>query len=108
MQELNETLVVYRPNAEISMYEIQESWWAFAQSDAVVLHTTLAVAAVAWALMLPDPTTACGEGSRQKALAIRGIQEKLQNNDTSDATVGAIANLANMEVGCKHPAPRPC
>lgn len=80
------------------MFEIGKPWWAFAKSDAIVLHTTLGVAAVAWALLLPNPTVAISEGNRQKGLAIRGLQERLRSGDDSDATLGAIANLANMEV----------
>lgn len=63
-----------------------------------MLHATLGVAAAAWGLMLPNPRDACGEANRQKGLAIKGIQEKLKNEDTSDALLSAVANLANMDV----------
>lgn len=69
--------------------------------DTLLMHSTLGVAAAMWESALPgqSPAIVVREGYRQKGLAIRGVQERLNRGDNSMALVGAIANLANMEVG---------
>ena len=62
------------------------------------MHTTLGLAAATWSMFLSKPSTVVDEGAKQKWLAIRGIQERLGQSENSMALVGAIANLANMEV----------
>lgn len=51
-----------------------------------------------WSISLPNPKKAHKEGYKQKALAIPCVHERLQANDVSNTVVGAIANLAQMEV----------
>lgn len=65
--------------------------------DPLVLHSTLGVASSIWYMYVPRPFEARREGLRQKDLAIRGVQDRLAKYDTSDAVVGTVANLANME-----------
>ena len=62
------------------------------------MHTALGTAAAIWGLCHPNSEKAIEEAAKQKALAIRGIREKLRQNVNSNAIVGAIANLASMEV----------
>lgn len=63
------------------------------------MHTTLSLAAATWSMFLPKPDTVMAEGVKQKGLAIRGIQQRLDKCYRDDALVGAVANLANIEVG---------
>jgi hypothetical protein len=64
------------------------------------MHSTLGLAAAMWSSAQPNsPFIVVKEGYRQKGLAIQGVQERLNQGDNSIALVGAIANLANMEVG---------
>lgn len=82
----------------VSLAQISKLWWGFAISDPLVLHTTLGIVAVEWGMMVPNPKLAYQEGYKQKALAIPRIQERLRKNDLGNAVIGAIANLASMEV----------
>ncbi|KAI9171612.1 hypothetical protein HJFPF1_01098 [Paramyrothecium foliicola] len=88
---------ISRFDLNVSISEIQKHWWGFAIYDPVVLHATLSLAAMTWAMLIPAPDEACQEGMRQKGYALRGVQERLDRNDTSDAVVGAVAALASIE-----------
>lgn len=66
--------------------------------DPLVLHTSLAVSAATWGVLLPDPSRVYQEGWKQKSMAIREMQERLSRRDCSNAVVGAVANLAQLEV----------
>ncbi|KFA66328.1 hypothetical protein S40285_09947 [Stachybotrys chlorohalonatus IBT 40285] len=77
--------------------DVQRHWWSYAMYDPLVLHSTLGVASSIWYMYVPRPFEARREGLRQKDLAIRGVQDRLAKYDTSDAVVGTVANLANME-----------
>ena len=49
-------------------------------------------------MLVPDQEEASAAGLKQKALALQGVQKRINQNDTSDAVVGAIAALASVEV----------
>lgn len=80
------------------MMHVHRQWWGYAISEPLVMHTTLGVAAATWAMYVRKPSSMINEGVKQKSKALRCIQERLGNHDDSNALVGAIANLATMEV----------
>jgi hypothetical protein len=82
----------------VSIAQISQFWWGFSTSDPLVLHTALGVVASTWAMNVPNTQLAYTIAYKHKALAMPGIRSKLRNNDRSDALIGAIANLAQMEV----------
>lgn len=82
----------------VSSNLITRKYFGFATCDPTVLHSAMGIAALMWSIALPDRKAAYKEGCKQKALTIPSIQERLQANDMSSAVVGAIANLAQMEV----------
>ncbi|KAF4458479.1 tachykinin family [Fusarium albosuccineum] len=61
------------------------------------MHTTLGLAAALWCQLLPDPRRVANEGCKQKALALRGVRERLDKGFNDMALIGTIANLANIE-----------
>ncbi|KAF4979006.1 hypothetical protein FZEAL_4681 [Fusarium zealandicum] len=89
---------------------IRKEWWQVcAFSDPLMMHTTLGLAAALWSQLLPDPSLVATEGCRHKALALRGVQERLSSGLHDMALIGTIANLANIEgtegnykVACLH------
>lgn len=85
-------------NINVSCSLVTRKYFGFALCDPIVLHSALGIAAMMWSISLPNPERAHEEGYKQKALAIPGVQERLQVNDISNTVVGAIANLAQMEV----------
>ncbi|KAF5006150.1 hypothetical protein FDECE_7453 [Fusarium decemcellulare] len=77
---------------------IRKQWWeACAFSDPLIMHTTLGLAAALWCQLLPDPRRVANEGCKQKALALRGVRERLDKGFNDMALIGTIANLANIE-----------
>ncbi|KAM0437701.1 hypothetical protein ACHAPT_002066 [Fusarium lateritium] len=89
---------------------IRKQWWeGYAFSDPLLMHTTLGLAAALWSQLLPDPRQVANEGCKQKALAIRGVRERLGRGVDDMVLIGTIANLANIEgtegnyeVACVH------
>lgn len=77
---------------------IQKQWWDYALSDALVMHSTLGLAAATWSTLVPSTKRIAQEGYRQKGLALQGVQERLGKGNTAMALVAVIANLANTEV----------
>ena len=91
----------------MSCSNITRKYFGFGLCDPLVLHTALGVTAMMFSIALPNPKKGFNEAYKQKALAIPGVHERLEANDISNAVVGAIANLAQMEVSqllCARPA----
>lgn len=85
-------------NIHITSMDISKRYFGFALTDPIVIHTIFGVASMMWAIVVPDPKRIQNEGYKQKALAISGIQARLEEKDTSNVVVGAISNLSQMEV----------
>ncbi|KAH6997797.1 hypothetical protein BKA56DRAFT_607389 [Ilyonectria sp. MPI-CAGE-AT-0026] len=88
---------VSRFNLPVPIAAIQKQWWDYALSDALVMHSTLGLAAATWSTLVPSTKRIAQEGYRQKGLALQGVQERLGKGNTAMALVAVIANLANTE-----------
>ncbi|KAI5466814.1 hypothetical protein BGZ63DRAFT_8647 [Mariannaea sp. PMI_226] len=88
---------VSRFELPVPIATIQKQWWEYAQTDTLLMHSTLSVSAAMWGATARLPPIIVKEGWRQKGLALRGVQEKLDQGDGSMTLVGTIGNLANLE-----------
>lgn len=92
--------VLTRFNLNVSTVDVQRPWFNFALDNNLVMHTTLALAAAYWTSCTPVPDALIQrEGFLQKGAAMEGIKEALTGKtEISNAIVGAVANLVNVEV----------
>jgi hypothetical protein len=83
----------------ITTVDPRRTWFAYAVSDPLIMHTTLALSGTEWLSTKSGISHEVQEEvMRQKVQAIKTTRTYLHRQEANDATIAGIATLANIAV----------